>query len=344
MKYEIEQMRRHNSIQGYVITELTDVHWECNGLLDMRRNPKTYFEKFASINADDVLVPLWERLAVASGETYALPVLFSHYSAREVAGAMLEWAVISNQCTVTSGRLPVGRCASFDVTDLGVVTFSAPEMERPTQAQLALRLVSKGEVLARTEQELLVLPKNSHAPQVVGLYAPDFKEFFAGAGLPTVADLSAAAIAVVSTLDDACREFILRGGKVLFLAEQPEALQAAIPGLTLAARAGTSWQGDWASSFGWHRFEQIPTGGVVDFSFAGLTPEVVLHGFAPRDFEREVYAGLFVGWLHKPIPTIARKRLGRGELLVSTFCLRENLKANPLARWLLWELLRLLSK
>ena len=31
---EIEEMRRHPSIGGYVITEFTDVHWECNGLLE----------------------------------------------------------------------------------------------------------------------------------------------------------------------------------------------------------------------------------------------------------------------------------------------------------------------
>ena len=42
LKFEIEQIRRYDSIQGYVITEFTDVHWECNGLLDMYRNPKVY--------------------------------------------------------------------------------------------------------------------------------------------------------------------------------------------------------------------------------------------------------------------------------------------------------------
>ena len=31
LKYQIEQMRRHPSIVGYVITEFTDVHWESNG-------------------------------------------------------------------------------------------------------------------------------------------------------------------------------------------------------------------------------------------------------------------------------------------------------------------------
>jgi hypothetical protein len=69
MKYEIEQMRRHPSIQGYVITEFTDLHWECNGLLDMCRNPKVYYDRFHTINADTVIVPEWERLAFNPGET-----------------------------------------------------------------------------------------------------------------------------------------------------------------------------------------------------------------------------------------------------------------------------------
>jgi hypothetical protein len=42
LKYQIEQMRRHPSIVGYIITEFTDVHWEANGLLDMCRNPKAF--------------------------------------------------------------------------------------------------------------------------------------------------------------------------------------------------------------------------------------------------------------------------------------------------------------
>jgi hypothetical protein len=39
LKHEIEEMRRHASIQGYVITEFTDINWESNGLMDMWRNP-----------------------------------------------------------------------------------------------------------------------------------------------------------------------------------------------------------------------------------------------------------------------------------------------------------------
>ncbi len=57
LKYEIEQMRRYPNIVGYVITEFTDVHWESNGLLDMCRNPKAYYDKIGYVNSDNVIVP-----------------------------------------------------------------------------------------------------------------------------------------------------------------------------------------------------------------------------------------------------------------------------------------------
>ena len=63
LKYQIEAMRRKPQLAGYVITELHDCHWESNGLLDMRRNPRVFHELFHIINADTVIVPKWQRLS-----------------------------------------------------------------------------------------------------------------------------------------------------------------------------------------------------------------------------------------------------------------------------------------
>ena len=345
MKYEIEQMRRYDSIQGYVITELTDVHWECNGLLDMYRNPKVYHARLKEINADDVLIPLWERLSFSAGETCKMQVLFSHYSVLDVKDAVMKWEVIGDQLSVISGQLSVGECASFGVTELGVVSFTVSQVETPTKARLELRLVNGESLIAKTEQEFYIFPS---PPPPVGegrtlVYSPQFRHMLEQLGFGVVDDLSQANLAVVSTLDDSHREFLLRGGRVLLLAEKDDALQTHIPPLHIATRNGTPWQGDWASSLGWHRFESLPTDNVVNFAFADLTPEHVIHGFSPRDFALDVYAGFFVGWLQKPIPTIACKRVGRGTLLISTFRLAQNLETNPLAGYLLSELMKLIA-
>ncbi|HEX8664872.1 MAG TPA: glycoside hydrolase family 2 TIM barrel-domain containing protein, partial [Beijerinckiaceae bacterium] len=69
LKYQIEAMRRKRELAGYVITELHDCHWESNGLLDMRRNPRVFHELFPVINADTVIVPRWKRLSHWAGES-----------------------------------------------------------------------------------------------------------------------------------------------------------------------------------------------------------------------------------------------------------------------------------
>jgi hypothetical protein len=370
LKFEIENIRSHQSIQGYVITEFTDLHWECNGLLDMYRNPKVYHSRLKEINADDLLIPLWERLAFSADETCEMEILFSHYSAVEIKDAVLRWEVVGPELPVISDKLFVDQTVAYQVNELGVVRFDIPHVQHPTRARLQLRLVSGEKVIAAAEQELYVFPSDvvlleEHWDPVWGVaqaatkrtpvlasgarersepvYAPEFQPTLERLDYEVVDDLSQTDVAVVTTLDDACREFLLQGGRVLLLAEADDVLQTYIPGIGIESRSGTPWQGDWASNFGWHCFERIPTDHVVNFAFADLTPEHVIHGFAPRDFAQDVFAGMFVGWLHKPIPTIARRRVGRGVLLISTFRLAKHLETNSLAKYLLRELLKLLE-
>jgi hypothetical protein len=200
-----------------------------------------------------------------------------------------------------------------------------------------------GHLVAAAEQDIYVFPEIAPFGAGQSLYAPQLQAPLEKLGYTITEDLSRAGAAVVTVLDDSLRDFVLRGGRVLLLAESDEALQMYIPGLKIQEREETPWQGDWANTFGWHCFDELPTAGVVNFAFAGLTPEHIITNFSPRDFAFDVYAGLFVGWLHKPVSTIARKRLGRGEVLVSTFRLSGNLDANPLARYLFAELMKLLK-
>jgi hypothetical protein len=241
------------------------------------------------------------------------------------------------------GQILAGDCPPFRVTELGTLSFDVPQVERPARARLELRLIVGESQAALAQQELYFFPHWSIPEKETRIFSLEHQQILKSLGYHNVSDLSRADTAVVHTLDDSLRDFLLRGGRALLLAETDDALQTYIPGVGIQSRAGTPWQGDWASSFGWHRFASLPTDGVVDFAFADLTPEHVIHGFAPRDFVLDVYAGLFVGWLHKPIPTIARKRVGSGELLISTFRLAKNLDTNPLARHLFRELLNLLA-
>ncbi|HSJ87364.1 MAG TPA: glycoside hydrolase family 2 TIM barrel-domain containing protein, partial [Anaerolineales bacterium] len=297
LKFEIEDMRAHPSIQGYVVTELTDVHWESNGLLDMYRNPKVCTPFLHKFNADDVLIPIWDRLAYTSGENCSIRILFSHYSPVEINDALLVWEVSSDNFEVSGAQLLAAECLPFEITELGFVSFATPQVKDPTMARIEMKLFNGEELIASTYQEIYIFPEPVPSGEGQAIYSPEFHRQLEKLGYAITTDLSQAKVAVVTVLDDTFREFVLRGGRVLLLAEDEDALQMRVPGLDIEEREDSAWQGDWASTLGWHRFDKLPTGNTVNFAFAGLTPECVIGDFSARDFAFHVYAGLFAGWL-----------------------------------------------
>ncbi|MCD6545840.1 MAG: hypothetical protein J7K69_04200, partial [Thermotogae bacterium] len=51
LKYQIEVMRLYPQITGYIVTQLTDLSWEANGILDFDRNPKIFTNYLKWLNA-----------------------------------------------------------------------------------------------------------------------------------------------------------------------------------------------------------------------------------------------------------------------------------------------------
>jgi hypothetical protein len=133
----------------------------------------------------------------------------------------------------------------------------------------------------------------------------------------------------------------------LWLADSTKAQQTYLGNLRIAQRAHRPWQGDWASTFSWIRqdkiFQDIPTGHLVDFAFADLTPDNVIVGLSPRDFAADVHAGMFVGWIHDTVALVAEQRIGNGRLLVSTFRLRQHRGNHPIAAVMLHDMIEHLS-
>ncbi len=346
LKYELEAMRRHAPIQGDVITEFTDLHWECNGLLDMARNPKRVAANFADVNADDVITPSAARTAYWEGETVEIGVDVSHYSARDLSKSEIVWSV---KGAALSGALPAISPRRFDVTAAGRITFRMPAVKQNMRLRLDLKLVSGGRTLARNTLDLYAFTRASARPaRHVALYAPEHAAGLRALGYRVVDALADADMAVCGRFTDALRDYALGGGAVLWLAETDDAQQSSLHGLcgaSVGKRAGTPWSGDWASNFNWLNrdvlFKDIPTDGLLDFAFADLIPEHVIHGVHPAFYARDVHAGLFLGWIQKTVALIADRTVGRGRLRISTFRLREHMATHPVAAVLVRDLLRM---
>jgi len=348
LKYQIEQMRRHPSIVGYVITEFTDVHWESNGLLDMCRHPKAYYDVIASINSADAVVPEWTRIAFWEGERCEIGLTLSHFSSQDLDESRLEWRL--DLWPEISGSFEGLRPQAAQITNLGPVAFEVPRLHESVRARLELRLFDRdGKLVSGNHHELYFFPRRIAGPTQALLSAPPaLAERLRALGYRLTDDLAAADLAVVDRMTDELRWYVQNGGRVLWLAESSDSQQTHLGPLEIAERQGRRWQGDWASNMNWirqdHMFYHLPTGGTVDFAFADLTPEHVIVGLNPRDFAANVHAGLFVGWLHHTVALVAERHFGNGRLLISTFRLRDHLGTHPVATIMLRDMVAHLAR
>ncbi len=350
LKYQIEQMRRHPTIVGYVITEFTDVHWEANGLLDICRNPKAYYDVIGQVNSADAIVPMdWDRIAYWEGERCEVRLGLSHFSTLELRDCRIEWFLDSHdQIRGSFDNFGPNRAR---LTTAGTVAFTVPAVPRGMRVRLELRLrAADGRELSRNHHELYFFPRRP-APPPLRLHLPEAPRLSArlnDLGYETIGEPERAELVIVETLTDGWRQYAQMGGHVLWLAERPDSYQTHLGTWSVAARAGRTWQGDWASSMSWLRqdrlFTGIPTGGTVDFAFADLTPDAVLVGLSPRDFATQVYAGLFVGWVHHAVALIAERRVDAGKLMACTFRLWEHLGQHPVATILLEDMIRHMAR
>lgn len=133
---------------------------------------------------------------------------------------------------------------------------------------------------------------------------------------------------------------------MLLLARGPDAIGPGFADVEIEIREGTPWEGDWISSFAWLRregpFARLPGGPLLDHSFDRVIPECVLVGFQPWDFDAHAHAGLFVGWIHKPVALAAERRYGRGRAVITTFKLTDDPPGeDPMATTLLDALISL---
>ncbi|HEV7857105.1 MAG TPA: glycoside hydrolase family 2 TIM barrel-domain containing protein [Pyrinomonadaceae bacterium] len=342
LKYQIEQMRRHPSIVGYIITEFTDVHWECNGLLDMCRNPKTFYEALANVNSADAIVPDWERVSFWEGERCQVRLALSHFSSTDLGGCKLEWSL--DQWPEVSGVFEGLMPRSAQIIEIGTVDFEVPAPERGQRVRLEMRLINAaGELVTSNHQEMYFFPRAvGQATDVTLCAPPELAETLRALGYKLTDNLADADLAVVEKMTDDLRRYVQSGGRVLWMAQTAESQQTYLGNLTISERQGRRWQGDWANNMNWIRqdqlFGQIPTGGLVDFAFADLTPDHVIVGLNPREFASDVHAGLFVGWIHHTVALIAERRFGNGRLMVSTFQLRQHLLTQPVAAIMLRDM------
>jgi hypothetical protein len=340
LKRQIETLRWERRVSGYVITELNDVQWESNGLMDVRNRPRAFASRLAELQGPWLVITQAARTAVRAGEHFEVSVRLAG-AADLPNNARLKWRFADE-----SGEAALG-------TEPTTIALSAGAAEAVAIVPLELEArASKGRILSRNALELCVVPPLGGA--TLSLFPVDeaASNILTAIGWPNRATTAEDAEVLLATrLTTPIREALIAGRKVALVANSADALidperklplndRHNFPSMLLRERAGTPWDGQWMGAFTWRRMEGpwsgLPGGPMLDEHWSGLLPNHVLTGFPSVAFGGLVDAGVAVGWLHHAAAFVKRSFLGNGWLTVSTFDLTSpQAHDNPLAPHLL---------
>jgi hypothetical protein len=375
LKFEIEAMRRQPGIAGYVITELADIYWESNGLLDFYRNPKAYYADFAHINSPDVVVPRAHRHAYWDDEEASVLLYVSRYSAAEWSNARLRWSLESEQGEIDLPALERGQTRS-----LGKWTWRLPTVEqsRKVDVQLSVR-DANGNELAHNGTDLVVYPSTQRHARLKDPIAVIAKgNAHIDAGLPVLeqqADLMPAAtlspiqeqtmadgafdplarslqglgynvaanlspdvsVAVSNYPTAELLDWVREGGDLLLLTSGPS------PFFWVQSRGG-AYSGSWLTSYSWVRpniHKRLHVQNPLGLPFRHIMPEGTLLGLPVEDpaMQGDFLAGMVSGWVGHPAVHTVQFRYGKGRVVMTTFRLEAGLGWDPVATTMFHDLL-----
>jgi hypothetical protein len=356
LKHEIEEIRRHASIQGYVITEFTDINWEANGLMDMWRNPKVYADELAKIQQPDVVLARLPQRNFTGGERAEIPVLLSHYSDRDIKTVSLRW---SNDTGGKGDVVSTLKTERASVELIGKISLTLPTVERPRRVQLSLRVIHvSGHRVAENSYDLFVYPKPAPATATsLMFYSPDQK--FAFIGNPNKSRLSEnstlildqggpfgdqpqlykalqgagyrispwldradkKSLLITTAVDEHVQRFLQSGGRAIIIANSKEALPAGMA-FKVVPREG-DLDGNWVTNFNWVRtnrepFSAVAFGPLLGFEGVKTVPRFVIEGVPPAAYT-DVLSGIFYGWINNNRALAVQVKAGEGKMLLTTF-------------------------
>jgi hypothetical protein len=326
LKYEIESMRRHGEIQGYIVTGMTDINWEVNGLLDMWRNPKVFAAELKKLQQSDLVLLDNSKQSFIGGEKVELQILVSHYSSRELKGTRVRWMTDAG----AGGQFEISEAiASGVVAGLQKISFIAPDFSAASPEHLHLEIRTRqGALLAENDYNLFIFPKPQPATQVALCFhdsmgtMPELSNSLRQAGYEINSSLSPEKMVISSQMDETVERHLAGGGKAILLLNSEAGFSSRVP-LKVLQRAGCELDGRWFSNFNWVRtdrapFDQLDFGKILGFESAKVAPEYVIDGLTPAQFPNAL-AGVTYGWLAKNMVMAVPFKWNTGEALATTF-------------------------
>jgi Glycosyl hydrolases family 2, TIM barrel domain/Glycosyl hydrolases family 2 len=306
IQYEVEQMRLRPSIAGFVVTEFTDLYWECNGLLDLHRRPKAGHSGYRWIFGADLPIAVPDRRRCFVGEEIGVDLYVAHASGRDLSRARLRW-----HCT--DGSAPEERAVTVDAWTAPLVGRFGLRPERSGRLRIEIELLDRArDVIGKNWVDISVFDHPAHL-QPAWSEERTVLDFLEAAHWPVDTHSGVRVTTSLGFTDTPTAQLVQSGQDHT--------------GIRAVARTGSPWEGDWAQGMHWFSpalRARTPLLSRLDLTCSGVVPDAVLTGCQPD----QTLSGMYVGWVHKAIATTAIFRPG---VVATTFPLLDSGPADPLA-------------
>ncbi|MFS0821661.1 glycoside hydrolase family 2 protein [Bacillus sp. 1P02SD] len=348
VKNIIEEMRKRPQINGYVITEFTDVEWETNGWLDYTRKMKDGFEHAADFNGSLVVMVDGVERNQWCGSEQSWDIIISNHDLAELKG-VLKWEISD---TELSGSVEIDEGKKSFVKLSNAIQFTTPILEKSEFVTIKVSLQMDGKTVAKNNEEFTISPvEKGPAVSVLPYKMNDkFKSKLQTNGMHVTDSFENAEVVITSLLDKDVLDYHRTGGNVLFLAEEGDSLLEKGQFTFRQLDQGESWNR--TSSFNYVDktfFENIPLNYEMGWEFEDLYPEYIIpfsnynklggtmgrvvYMFGNENITEtsKIVSGYFQGWIGQAGGSLLVKRNAKGSLTTTTWKLIDNYGSHPIA-------------
>ncbi|ADI00707.1 glycoside hydrolase family 2 protein [Salisediminibacterium selenitireducens] len=354
----IEEMRKERGINGYVVTELTDIEWETNGWMDYARNFKKGFEKANRFNGPLVVMADLKERNVWTGDALTAELMISNHDFRPLKGTLI--------CEIPELNLQESRMID-EGTNVWVklqedIRFMIPEDTKTMSITLNLRLELEDGSVVENEYELTITKQEPARRQGIRVYTAYLPETFAEQlrrqGFDIAEEMNEADIAITGQLTKEFEESYIMGKQILFLAEDGDTIAEKGPITFREMDRGESWNRTSSMNYvNTAKFPEIPLQKEMGWEFHGIFPEYVIpmtnyekiggtvgrivymFGNSALADSSEILSGYFQGWAGQNGASMVRHYSAKGSLTITTWKLIRNYGKHPVGTSILNQLI-----
>lgn len=326
-KHAVEGVRRSQRVAGYDLLGAIDHHWHRTGYPCGIMNE--FYEMKPGETAEDVrryngasvlLLDHDNRWVCTAGQAWAATLSVSLFEQTAVDAAQVQWCLREEMGQIhEQGAWPVAPLTNGQLSELGTIAFTAPQLAEPAALMLEVRLTSETLQLDN-RWPLWVYPSMRAVNQPITADDAVADAWPALREAAASSDDEGEPLRVVSDLSEADGEALARGGRVLLLGAGPFPSQVTVYQIACAGRA----EGNMATCIADHPItRRLPHTGFCDWDFQQMIDRGTAVQFDDLDASVEPIVEVVSSFKDaRQQAALFELRVGEGRLLVCSLGLK----------------------